>query len=149
MATATTTASTRGQCLCGAIEFAVTGDPLSSVICHCTNCQKSSGSSFQANWFCKKDQFALVKGESAVSSYRDSATDAGSTILRSFCSVCGSNLFTVNLDNPALKDFIIVTSGCLDEQARKGFAPQREYYCKRRQAWVAPVEASEKFEAMI
>jgi len=57
-------------------------------------------------------------------------------------------VFTTNLDNPEIQDFVIVMSGCLEERARKGFRPKQEYYCKRRQGWVVPESASEKFEGM-
>jgi len=28
-----------GRCLCGAVTFTVTGEPIYNVICHCVNCK--------------------------------------------------------------------------------------------------------------
>ena len=33
-----------GGCLCGAVRYKVTGDPLRSHVCHCTFCQRRTGS---------------------------------------------------------------------------------------------------------
>ncbi|KEF56907.1 uncharacterized protein A1O9_07097 [Exophiala aquamarina CBS 119918] len=137
-----------GTCLCGDVGFVIRGEPMNSVLCHCINCQKSSGSSFQANLLFRSEQFELLKGHNGISGYRDSNTDAKNTVLRSFCRKCGSNLFSVNLDNPLLKDAIFVMSGCLEERARAQFQPKQEFYCKQRQQWSPVDPRTEKFEGM-
>lgn len=43
------TATTNGSCLCGAITYTIKGSPSTTVLCHCTSCKKQSGSSFKAN----------------------------------------------------------------------------------------------------
>ena len=35
-----------GSCLCKAVRYSVTGDPISNHICHCTHCKKVTGSAF-------------------------------------------------------------------------------------------------------
>ena len=35
-----------GSCLCKAIQYEITGDPVVTNLCHCLNCQKWSGSAF-------------------------------------------------------------------------------------------------------
>ena len=35
-----------GGCLCGAIRYTLTGDALATMVCHCTHCQKQTGTSF-------------------------------------------------------------------------------------------------------
>lgn len=35
-----------GGCLCGAVRFNATGEPLRSGVCHCLDCRKTSGSSW-------------------------------------------------------------------------------------------------------
>ena len=41
-----------GGCLCGAIRYSVSGDPLHVRRCHCADCRKESGSAFSvcAHW---------------------------------------------------------------------------------------------------
>lgn len=43
-----------GSCLCGGIQYEVTGEPMKRVMCHCDNCRKFTGSSFMANSFMKE-----------------------------------------------------------------------------------------------
>ncbi len=53
-----------------------------------------------------------------------------STLARSFCSICGSPLFTTNETDPARAEIILVGIGTLDRE--KSFKPEYEFYCKRR-----------------
>ena len=39
----------RGQCLCGEVGFECDAAPVVTVACHCTHCQKTSGSAFSVN----------------------------------------------------------------------------------------------------
>ena len=72
-----------GGCLCGSVRYVVRGEPYKSGLCHCTDCRQITGSAFlaYADWLPKKFE---VSGN--VSTYRG----------RSFCSVCGSRLFSRN-----------------------------------------------------
>jgi hypothetical protein len=47
--------SRRGSCLCRRVQYSVHGSALRAQICHCNNCQKTSGSSFGANIIYKKE----------------------------------------------------------------------------------------------
>lgn len=50
MASAAQDSSSRtGSCLCGNVKYAITGQPFSSAVCHCYNCQKITGSAFATN----------------------------------------------------------------------------------------------------
>lgn len=35
-----------GRCLCGQVTVELTGEPFAVSLCHCVNCQKTSGSAF-------------------------------------------------------------------------------------------------------
>ncbi|KAF2170629.1 hypothetical protein M409DRAFT_51636 [Zasmidium cellare ATCC 36951] len=138
-----------GSCLCKGVRYSISGQAQMSVLCHCLNCQKSSGSAFQANGFYSKGQFALLDGASFITDYHDSAVDAGCTVIRSFCSVCGSNLYTTNSTNPLIKDAIIVMSGCLEKASSALEPPQSEFYVKRRRDWVkVDGNGTSEFQAM-
>ncbi|PVH94668.1 DUF636 domain protein [Periconia macrospinosa] len=142
----------KGSCLCKAIQYTITGTPLTTVLCHCTNCKKSSGSSFQANLFFKKDCLNFQSGQDKLSTYADAATDSGGIPHRSFCSVCGSNILSTNDSHDLVKDLVIITSGCLDGwptgEGEKEFRPVQEYYCKRKVEWVRVLGETKEFEGM-
>jgi hypothetical protein len=67
-------------------------------------------------------------------------------VLRSFCSICGSNVHIVNLTNPELASFIIVPMGIVEERANT--TPANEYYVKRRAEWFHGVEGSVEYPGM-
>ena len=75
-----------GSCLCGAVQFRISG-PLKQVIgCHCTMCRKQTSHflAFTAAW---NENFELTK-EQGLKWYRSSESSR-----RGFCVECGSVLF--------------------------------------------------------
>ena len=75
----------KGACLCGKIEYEVT-DPEGLGYCHCTRCQRWTGSSL-AGVVVAKENFRFTKGEDLVSRYESEFAP------RHFCSNCGSSLY--------------------------------------------------------
>ena len=61
------------------------------VLCHCRNCQKSSGAGASANSPVPSEKFELTSGEPKL--YADTA-DSGNTPYRAFCVDCGSSLYS-------------------------------------------------------
>jgi hypothetical protein len=79
-----------GQCLCGAVRFALR-PPLEPVtLCHCRSCRLSRGAAFVAWTSVPTERFAFVAGEAEVSWYRSSRQ-----IRWGFCRNCGSSMFYV------------------------------------------------------
>jgi hypothetical protein len=115
-----------GGCSCGAVRFALKGEPFKLGLCHCTTCRKASGSMFVAYalWPLSASQ---VEGE--VKTFEG----------RSFCPNCGSRLFELH-DND-----IEVTVGTLDD-APTGLTPTVEIWVKRREHWLAPVQGASQHE---
>ena len=75
-----------GQCLCGAVRYAVHG-PLRDVsYCHCSQCRRTSGH-FVAASACDRQHLELVD-DAGLRWYRSSPTAE-----RGFCRHCGSSLF--------------------------------------------------------
>ena len=78
----------RGSCLCGGVEFEVTGEFTPRSFCHCTSCKRISGGAGTANARARSDEINVVKGRELLTTYQPSEGSA-----KTFCSVCGSNLF--------------------------------------------------------
>lgn len=77
----------RGKCLCGEVEFAVSGTLPNLYQCHCSLCRKATGSSANAALIVPSENFQWVGGQDRITSY------VKNTGYRSdFCSKCGSPL---------------------------------------------------------
>ncbi len=79
-----------GGCLCGAIRYEVTSDPVRVANCHCDDCRRATGASFATNVFVKEQDLVILQG--ATRSYQHTS-DSGSTMTKEFCGDCGSQLF--------------------------------------------------------
>ena len=81
-------ASTTGGCLCGGVRFELTEPPAAAGYCHCTRCQKRTGTSQSAQARIEARTFRLLAGEDLVKGWRH--PDGG--FEKCFCSVCGAHL---------------------------------------------------------
>ena len=81
-----------GSCLCGAVRYSTSAEPAMMAVCHCTDCQKQSGSAFSINVLVPHDQIE-VEGD-ALTQF-DIKGDSGENVSRNFCNLCGSPLFNV------------------------------------------------------
>ena len=86
-------ASVRGSCLCGGIEFEITGPLMSPLNCHCSQCRKQHGAA-SAPRALKVDDFRWLQGEDRIKFYE---TSRG--YLRGFCRNCGSPVINKNGPN--------------------------------------------------
>lgn len=75
-------------CLCGSVSLTLTGEDKGACMCHCKNCQLSSGSSFAHNYRLSNGELKILKGEDLVREYADQDTKSGNTLLRHFCGKC-------------------------------------------------------------
>lgn len=81
----------KGECVCGQVAYEVTTEVDKLYQCHCTICQKQTGSASQTGFFVEVEQFRWLQGENLITQYRK---ESGYSV--SFCSVCGAtvpNLF--------------------------------------------------------
>ncbi len=115
-----------GGCLCGAVRYSCEGECVFSCLCHCRNCQRYTGSSFETVLAYPSSHVAVT---GKLTTYRDTG-DSGKPVLRNFCPVCGSGIFAVA---EALPGLTLVLAGTLDDPAQ--FKPTMEVYCDSAQPW--------------
>jgi hypothetical protein len=84
-----------GSCLCGGVRFRVHSAPIDAGYCHCTRCQKRTGTSSSAQAWIDGSTFELLAGEDLVKAWRHS--DGG--FEKAFCTECGAHLFSRNPDD--------------------------------------------------
>ena len=81
-------ATLQGTCLCGGVRFEVT-QPFEGVsACHCTSCKKISGGVGTVSGRVPSEAITILEGEDLLRSFQPAEGWA-----KTFCSVCGSNLF--------------------------------------------------------
>jgi len=85
----------RGGCGCGAVRFEVTAPLESAKYCHCTRCQRRSGTAASASARPRPGSFRVVSGEERLRAWRP---DGGAE--KWFCGDCGSALFSRDPNNP-------------------------------------------------
>lgn len=100
----TTSTPRAGGCLCGAVRYAVTGPLRAVVLCHCTQCRRSTGH-FMAATAARHRDFRL----SAAAELRWYASSDSAR--RGFCGRCGSTLFW----QAEGRDYIRIAAGTLDD----------------------------------
>lgn len=81
-----------GSCLCGAISYATDTDIKMSINCHCTDCQKITGSVHATQVFVM-EKALTISGEPKVFEH---TADSGSRLTKLFCDKCGAQVFSRN-----------------------------------------------------
>jgi hypothetical protein len=89
-----------GKCHCGVITVEFNAEPIFSVFCHCTQCQRKTGAPF-IHWIgFKPEEFILFDPESVIVAYRTS-----DSIVRYGCGRCITPIY--NHSDGAMKFFDI------------------------------------------
>jgi len=81
----------RASCLCGGVQVELPAEFERVSFCHCTTCKKISGGVGTASALVATDSIRIVSGRDLLRTYRPAEGSA-----KTFCSVCGSNLFGAN-----------------------------------------------------
>ena len=114
-----------GGCNCGAIRFEVTGDIPAAGYCHCTRCQRRTGTAAAVSAFVPADQFRLTAGEDVVRAWEP---DPGNRTW--FCPECGSPAYSSNDARPG---FVVVRLGTFDGDP--GVRPTLRLYTNYAAPW--------------
>ena len=118
-----------GRCACGAVRYRLTARPLFVHCCHCTWCQRESGSAFAVNAFIEASCVELVRG-APVQTVLPSASGNGQVLWR--CAGCGVTLWSNYPQAGPRIHFIRV--GTLDDPSWA--PPDIHIYTSTKQPWV-------------
>ena len=86
-----------GGCLCGGVRFELGERPYGAGYCHCTRCQRRTGTASSAQARIDGHSLRLLSGEDLLKSWRH--PEGGHEKL--FCGECGSHLFSRDPEDPA------------------------------------------------
>jgi hypothetical protein len=128
-----------GGCLCGAVRYEVSSEPLAVMDCHCRDCQHASGGSHTTAVVVPGAAFKLTKGTPKRFTVK---ADSGQDITRGFCGECGSPLFS----EPPGGQIWVVKAGSLDDPSWLQVAGA--LYTKSAQPWAHIDPNKMQFEKM-
>ena len=80
----------QGGCLCGSVRFEASGRPLMVMVCHCSMCQRATGSAFSVEPVFLKTNVQFHGGP--LASYAYQSPDHGRRLNFTFCPTCGNRL---------------------------------------------------------
>ncbi|HXP29129.1 MAG TPA: GFA family protein, partial [Solirubrobacteraceae bacterium] len=116
-----------GGCGCGAVRFEIDAPLAGAAYCHCTRCQRRSGTAAQASALLQPGSLRVLSGEQLLGAW-----NAGSGSEKVFCGSCGSALFA---RDPVSGEIVIVRLGAIDGDP--GVRPAARQFV----AYAAPWEA--------
>jgi hypothetical protein len=100
----------KGGCLCGAVRFRATEAPLRTLACHCTFCQKVTGSAYFAESMFPMSAVQFNGGE--MKRYEHVSDGSRKKVWVHFCANCGT---TVSLTFERWPDIRGIARGCYDD----------------------------------
>jgi hypothetical protein len=119
-------ATRTGGCLCGAIRYTLTAAPVATRLCWCRDCQYWATGNAAVNIMVPRAALA-VEGTPA---HWESLADSGRHMRRSFCSTCGTQLFSEARENI---EHMVVRVGTLDDA--DGIVPDIVIWTDSAPAW--------------
>lgn len=118
-----------GGCRCGAVRYAVAGErPPVTYACHCTFCQRASGSSFALQMLVAEAALS-IDGEVVEARV---AGPSGAVGVSRYCSACLTRLYNTNERRPGLA---VIRAGTLDGSER--LSPALHIFVGTKQPWIA------------
>jgi len=128
-----------GRCSCGQVAYRLTAAPLVVHACHCSWCQRESGSAFALNGMIESRHIALRAGEVQAVEL-PTASGKGQRISR--CAACGVALWASYHGTGPL--FSYVKMGTLDDT--RAIAPDVHIFTSTKQDWLRLPDGVPAFE---
>lgn len=117
-----------GRCACGAVRYEMSSDPMFVHCCHCSECQRLTGSAYVLNAIIESDR-VTVEGETTEHAL---PTPSGKGQVISSCAECGTTLYSSYLVRQGLLRYIRV--GTLDDPSQ--CPPDVQIFTSSKQPWV-------------
>ena len=114
-----------GGCLCGAVRFEIDAPFVSAGYCHCTRCQRRTGTAASASARVAPGSFRLLSGEESLGAFRPEDGFA-----KVFCRACGSALWSEDPADPETKG---IRLGAVDGDP--GIRPSSRAYVDSAAPW--------------
>jgi hypothetical protein len=129
-----------GSCSCGNIKVEGEADENAVSVCHCTDCQTTSGSAFRV---AVPVSGATFKVTGTPSIYIKTTAESGNPRAQAFCPTCGASLYSTT-PGEGQQAMYIVRVGMLKQ--RDQLMPKRQIWWRSARNWVAGLDGIRKLE---
>ena len=120
-----------GHCLCGKITYTCSGEPMAQILCHCTECQHSTGTAFSIVVGVERDALK-IEGDT-LSSFTTIGEDTKQAVERKFCTACGSPIVSIAEAAPGMA---FIKAGTLNDNS--WLKPEMEIWTRSAHPYMTP-----------
>ncbi len=131
-----------GGCQCGAVCFEITAPPNLAYTCHCTDCQRLTGSAFSMGLVVAAEAFHPSGGETRPF---ERTTESGRISTHWVCARCGT--WICGGPKPGIAEpgtLVIVRAGTLDDTS--WLRPVAHFWTRSAQPWLTLPEGTPRSE---
>lgn len=114
-----------GSCGCGAVRFEVSAPLVSASYCHCTRCQRRTGTAASPNGRVEPGTVRVLEGQESLGVWKPE-----DGLEKVFCSLCGSALFGGGPDEAGIRS---VRLGAIDGDP--GIRPSAHQFVAYAASW--------------
>jgi hypothetical protein len=123
-----------GACHCGSITFTAEIDPEKVRICHCTDCQNSTGAAYRVNVPAIKGTFRMTGGP--AKQYVKTTAESGTKRVQGFCPQCGTPIYS-SPDHTT--EVVGLRVGAIRQRAE--LKPKLQQWCRSKLDWAQDLRA--------
>jgi hypothetical protein len=125
-----------GRCLCGAVRYRITAEPIVARVCWCRDCQRIASNG-------TVNVLVPTSGLESTGELGEylSIADSGNEMRRRFCPSCGSHLFA---NTSARPQFTVVRAGTLDDPS--AVRPAMNIWASSAPVWACLDEDLERID---
>lgn len=133
----------QGGCVCGAVRYMTQGDPLRVTVCHCTWCQRRTGTAFAVEPVFNDNQVEITGGP--LTKYRHKSDTSGRWLDLEFCPRCGTNIGMTLEWRPGVR---IIDAGTFDDPSWISADKHhfRHIFLRSSRDWSLVPDGVEKYE---
>lgn len=123
-----------GACQCGRVTYEADIEPEAVSICHCTDCQRLTGTAYRVSVSTPRERFRITAGDPRL--YVKIA-DSGLKRLQFFCGNCGSPICTTGEGEE--DSYVGIRLGTINQ--RRELTPRKQVWCSSALPWSQDLRA--------
>lgn len=128
-----------GGCLCSEVRYRTIGLPITATVCHCTFCQRRTGSAFSQPVHFPIDRVEFSGGP--LTQYEHRSDESHRWLRLEFCPRCGTTVRWTTERRPGVYG---IAGGTFDEPG--WYRIERHIWTRSAQSWLTLPEGMAAFE---